>query len=198
MIRTGILHVPETDANASEELRGILRRLGAIVVLEEARPSNRNWIADTLRRWSDEEEIDLILTVGGTLPAPGPSAEECVPEATLEVLDRLAPALPETMRAEVGIDQPLALLDRGVAGIRSRTLIVNLPEGDAAALFLVNIAEVIPAYVAHLQANTSAPRLGGLVGGSESDDAVEKSPSETRTGLDPQEFAAFLQRPKQT
>lgn len=190
------------DARASDEVRALLRPLDMVVFLEEARLSNRNLLAETLRRWSDEEELDLILTIGGTLPAPGPSSEECVPEATLDVLDRLAPGLSEAMRAEVSIDNPLALLDRGVAGIRSRTLIVNLPGGGAASLFLSVIPDVLIAAVAHLQGDPAAPRLGDLVtekdnGGDHSGDQSISEESAS-TGLDFDEFAAFLRRPKVT
>jgi len=197
MIRVGLLHVPEVDARASEEVRTLLRPLGAIMLQEEGRVANRNWIADTLRRWSDEEELDLILTIGGTLPAPGPSAAECVPEATLDVLDRLAPGLSEAMRAEVGIDYPLALLDRGGAGIRSRTLILNLPEGGAAGLFLAAVVDVLPSFIAHLQGDAHAPRLADI-GVADADPESMETPAEpsSQRTLDADEFAAFLRRSK--
>lgn len=200
MIRTALLCVPTMDDAALDGVRALLRRMGGFVVLEErAVASQRTWIAETLRVWCDESEMDLVLTLGGTLPAPGPAAAEVVPEATLDVLDRLAPALPEAMRAEALAASPIALLDRGVAGIRSRTLIINLPEGSAAALWLEAIRDVIPAYVAHLQGDADAPRMEELDYLEEEIEAVEDSVDEApRTGktLDPDEFTAFLRRSK--
>ena len=99
MIRTALLCVPQMDDDALDGVRARLRRVGGVLIVEEqAVASQRTWIAETLRTWCDEAEMDLVLTLGGTLPAPGPSAAEIVPEATLDVLDRLAPALPEAMR----------------------------------------------------------------------------------------------------
>jgi molybdopterin adenylyltransferase len=185
VIRAGLLCVPELDADTLSAVRAVLRAAQAnVVVLQESGVGmQRAWIAETLRRWCDEEEMDLVLTIGGTLPAPGPSAAECVPEATLEVLDRLMPGLPEAMRAEAQASAPLALLDRGVAGIRSRTLIVNLPAGSLAPLFLEAIADLLPAAVAYLQeAPPASPPPAP-------EPAAHKP-------LDPDEFAAFLNRPK--
>ncbi|ADU50402.1 molybdopterin adenylyltransferase [Thermaerobacter marianensis DSM 12885] len=66
---------------------------------------------------------DLILTTGGT----GLGPRDVTPEATLDVIQRAVPGLPERMRAVTGAGNPLAYLSRAVAGIRGRTLIVNLP-----------------------------------------------------------------------
>lgn len=161
---------------------------GAVVLAESAVGMQRAWIAETLRRWCDEEELDLVLTIGGTWPAPGPSSSQCVPEATQEVLDRLAPGLSEAMRADAQVDPVLALLDRGVAGIRSSTLIVNLPEGETAALFFGVIAEVVPAFVARLQGLGVAP--------DHPEPETSAGESGSRKPLDAGEFAAFLKRRK--
>lgn len=151
---------------------------------------HRYQVEETLRQWCDEEELDLILTVGGTLPAPGPSAGEIVPEATAAVLERLMPSLPERMRGRAAASNSIALLDRGVAGIRGRTLIVNLPIGQGlTAAFLESILDVIPLVAARL-----------AVDGEEAEvDATPIAPvqpvSNQETGrLDKEEFAAFLRR----
>ncbi len=226
VIRTGILSIPEWDEQAISQLRLLLRNVlpSAIVVEEKTAKSQRNWIEEILRQWSDEEELDLILTVGGTYPAPGPSTDETVPEATMAVLERLLPGLSEAMRAVAHEETELALLDRGVAGIRSRTLIVNLPAGAAAAhLFLSSIVGVVPKILAHLQGNSNAPRINDeleivseiepdsdsdsdLEFDGDSDGETEAEPSEspnqktesnpTKKGLDPAEFAEFLRRRK--
>ncbi len=206
MYRTGLLCIPTLDGDALAAVRAVLRAQapGCVVVSESSVGMQRTWIAETLRRACDEEELDLLLTLGGTLPAPGPSADEVVPEATLEVLDRLVPGLPETMRADALATTPLALLDRGVAGIRSRTLVVNLPEGRAAALFLAAVADLLPALLAHLQRDPAAPRLAALPpDGAAADPGAPAEPPDAQEPdaqaraakpLDADEFAAFLKR----
>ncbi len=162
MIRTGLLCVPTYDEPASAAVRGLLRRVApmAVIIADRHIEDRRYPLEEVLRRWCDEDELDLILTIGGTLPAPGPSARESVPAATVAVLERAMPSLNEAMRARTAEASTLALLDRGVAGIRGRTLIVNLPAGaNAAARFLAAIGDVLPAVVAHLQEDRAAPSL---------------------------------------
>ena len=70
--------MPQIDDSASAAIIALLRRnrLPVIIVHETAVGNQRNWIEELLRRWCDEDELDLILTVGGTMPAPGPSQAE--------------------------------------------------------------------------------------------------------------------------
>jgi molybdopterin biosynthesis enzyme MoaB len=195
----------ETGAAVRRVLSGVP---GVVVVQESYAASNRNWVEETLRRWCDEEELDLVLTIGGTLPAPGPSSREIVPEATLAVLERGLPGLGEAMRGAVRRETPLALLERGVAGIRGRTLIVNLPAGGGAATrFLAAVRDLVPGILAHLRDDPSAPTLQDELPVEPGDTAedeetgVEESrttdaPSGRGKRLDAGEFAAFLRRRK--
>ncbi len=80
-------------------------------------------IASTLIAWTDEDRADLILTTGGT----GLTARDVTPEATRAVLEREAPGIAEALRMVVYPRFPRAALSRGIAGVRARTLIVNLP-----------------------------------------------------------------------
>ncbi len=80
-------------------------------------------IGETLRRWADGDAADLVLTTGGT----GLTARDGTPEATRTVLDKEAPGIAEALRVAVFPRVPNAALSRGVAGVRGRTLIVNLP-----------------------------------------------------------------------
>jgi molybdopterin biosynthesis enzyme MoaB len=201
VIRTGILCVPELDAVATQAVRQLLHEsvAGVVVVQESAATSQRNWIEDVLMRWCDEEELDLVLTIGGTLPAAGPSQREVVPEATLAVLDRLLPGLPEAMRAYAQEQTALALLDRSVAGIRSRTLVINLPAGATAArLFLEAVIDVIEPALAHVREALDTPGLGDEL--AEFDAGASATPLSGigeragRPKLDVEEFAAFLKR----
>jgi molybdopterin adenylyltransferase len=86
-------------------------------------PDERELIEGTLREWSDEKGLNLILTTGGTGLAP----RDITPEATRAVIDREAPGIAEAMRAASLQHTPFGMLSRGVAGTRRRTLIINLP-----------------------------------------------------------------------
>jgi molybdopterin adenylyltransferase len=84
-------------------------------------PDERDAIAAAVVEAASEAR--LVLTTGGT----GFAARDVTPEATLAVVDRLAPGVAEAIRADAIAKTPHALLSRGVAGIRGRTLVVNLP-----------------------------------------------------------------------
>ena len=86
-----------------------------------------------------EADAALVLTTGGTGFAP----RDVTPEATLAVCEKLVPGIPEAMRAASLQITPRAMLSRAAAGIRGRTLIVNLPGSPKAAL--ENLAPVLPA-----------------------------------------------------
>ena len=209
LVRTGILHVPRVDGAAGEAvaqlLIGTLRRV--VIQQESYAASDRRWLEETLGKWCDEDELDLLVTIGGTLPASGPSGVEVVPEATAAVVERLVPGLAEAMRAEVGADFVGASLHRGVAGIRGRTLIVNLPAGRRAApRFLEAIVEELPYILAHLQGEGATMTLEDILGGEEAGagaaqmpeprPATPISPKPSAKGLNAEDFAAFLRRGK--
>lgn len=86
-------------------------------------PDDRDGIEALLFRLSDEENCDLILTTGGTGPAP----RDVTPEATRAVLERELPGFGEIMRVQSFSNVPTAILSRSTAGTRGTTLIVNLP-----------------------------------------------------------------------
>jgi molybdopterin adenylyltransferase len=198
-IKTGILCVPAYAEDAVTAVRRLLANSapGCVVLLDHTVAMQRHLIEEVLRRWADEDELDLILTLGGTLPAPGPSGREIVPDATLAVAERLLPGLPETMRALAQEAAPLAVLDRSVAAIRGRTLILNLPAGAAAAtLFLESVVEVIPTVAAWLQEDSPDLRI---VADEETsapapESAAADAPITGKRALDTAEFAAFLSR----
>ncbi|MDR7418522.1 MAG: MogA/MoaB family molybdenum cofactor biosynthesis protein [Armatimonadota bacterium] len=101
----------------------ILAAHGAEIIAREVLPDDRRAIADRLRAFADVLRADLVLTTGGSGVAP----QDVTPEATLDVIERLVPGLPEAARQGTLAATPLAMLSRGVAGVRGRTLIVNLP-----------------------------------------------------------------------
>jgi len=80
-------------------------------------------IAGMLTHWADTDVADLILTTGGT----GLTERDVTPEATHAVLEKVAPGISEALRVSAYPQFPRAALSRGLAGVRGRTLIVNLP-----------------------------------------------------------------------
>ena len=130
MTRAAVLIISDgAHAGRREDLSGpvaiamLKERLGIEQVHAEVVPDDQAVIEDTLRRWADNEGYDLIVTSGGT----GISPRDITPEATRNVLRYEIPGLAEYMRAISVQKTPMAVLSRAVAGVRGRTLIINLP-----------------------------------------------------------------------
>lgn len=107
-------------------------------------PDERETIEATLRRLCDEDRCELVVTTGGTGPAP----RDVTPEATRAVLERELPGFGEIMRVQSFAKVPTAILSRSTAGTRGRTLIVNLPGnpkaiGECLPLLLPAIHEAL-------------------------------------------------------
>ncbi|MBC8447845.1 MAG: molybdopterin adenylyltransferase [Chloroflexi bacterium] len=147
MPRIGILTVSDRSyLGEREDLSGpAIREMvsaclhGAQMELEAVVPDEFNVIRGTLLVWADEVGLDLVLTTGGTGFAP----RDVTPEATRAVLQREAPGLAEAMRAASLRVTPHAMLSRAAAGIRGRTLIVNLPGSPKAVR--ENLEVILPA-----------------------------------------------------
>lgn len=107
----------------------ILREDGWDVVYTTIIPDEKEQIKAELTACSDEKQVNLVLTTGGT----GFSPRDITPEATLEVVERLTPGIPEMMRAESMKITSHGCLSRAAAGIRNRTLIINLPGSKKAS-----------------------------------------------------------------
>ncbi|MDK2822912.1 MAG: molybdopterin adenylyltransferase [Clostridia bacterium] len=86
-------------------------------------PDEKEELKKAFIELADEKKVDLILTTGGT----GFSPRDVTPEATIEVIDRHVPGIPEAIRWQSYQITPKAMLSRGTAGIRGKTLIINLP-----------------------------------------------------------------------
>ena len=127
--QAGILTVSDKGARGEREdtsglaIRELLEAIGVSISRYEVVPDERDLISAKLRDWVDTQALHLIVTTGGTGLAP----RDVTPEATAAVLDYEAPGLAEAMRAEGVKHTPLAMLSRALAGVRGRTLIVNLP-----------------------------------------------------------------------
>jgi molybdopterin adenylyltransferase len=116
-------YVGEREDASGPLLASLLRKLGAEVVSQTIVPDERADVERTLKTLADETQVDLVVTTGGTGPAP----RDITPEATWAVAEREMPGLAEVLRFEGYRKTPLAVISRGVAGIRGRTLIINLP-----------------------------------------------------------------------
>ena len=103
--------------------REIVEKAGYEVVSMDILPDDQVMLAGKLQEIADTGKAELILTTGGT----GFSERDITPEATEEVIERKVPGIPEAIRAYSMTITKRAMLSRGTAGIRGKTLIVNLP-----------------------------------------------------------------------
>jgi len=113
----------EREDSSGETLVRLLSQMGAQIIAREITADDLEPLADLLRRLADGGKVNLIVTTGGT----GFGPRDNTPEATLKVIEREAPGLAEAMRNETLRQTPMAMISRGVCGLRSGTLIVNLP-----------------------------------------------------------------------
>jgi molybdopterin adenylyltransferase len=146
-VRIGILNISDrASAGVYEDIPGkaclaLLREWLSTPFEEDYRviPDEQPLIEAELRRLADEAGCCLVVTTGGT----GPARRDVTPEATEAVCEKLLPGFGERMRAESLRFVPTAILSRQTAGIRGRTLIVNLPGRPKA--IRENLAAVFPA-----------------------------------------------------
>jgi molybdenum cofactor synthesis domain-containing protein len=129
-----------------------LEQRQAVVAALEVLPDERAMISARLRQLSDSGAIDVILTTGGT----GAALRDVTPEATRDVIEREMPGLAEKMRAAGGAITPMAYLSRSVAGLRGKTLIVNLPGSPKGAVESLDaIVDLLPHVVKLLHGATA-------------------------------------------
>jgi molybdenum cofactor synthesis domain-containing protein len=144
--------VGEREDTSGAILVQLLTELGAEIVAKEILNDDLEPLADKLREYSDRADVNLIVTTGGT----GFGPRDNTPEATLRVIEREAPGLAEAMRIETLKNTPMAMISRGVCGIRSGALIVNLPGSPKAVRESFEVIEPVLSHaVALLAGNTS-------------------------------------------
>ena len=112
----------ESDLSG-DRLAELLLSAGAEIVGKLIVPDDLEDLRNTLYVLTEREDINLIVTTGGT----GFSPRDNTPEATQAIIEREAPGLAEAIRRETAAKTPMSMLSRGVCGIRGRTLIINLP-----------------------------------------------------------------------
>ncbi len=113
----------ERQDKSGEVIREILPSMDARIVNYDVIPDEKELIVEKLVRWADEDNLDVVVTTGGT----GLTPRDVTPEATLAVVDRIVPGFAEAMRAESLKKTTHAMLSRAVVGTRGKCLIVNLP-----------------------------------------------------------------------
>ena len=129
MFRTAIVCMSDKGAKGEREdlstkvIEKIIIENGYKVTKKILIPDEFELIKETLKNICDNDEADLILTTGGT----GFSKRDVTPEATLEIVDKTVPGIPEAIRAYSMTITKRAMLSRAAAGIRKNTLIINMP-----------------------------------------------------------------------
>jgi len=113
----------EREDGSGLEIRRMMADKGFQFDYYEIIPDEEEIIKEKLMNACDVQKLDIIFTSGGT----GFSSRDVTPEATLKVIQRLTPGIPEAIRFYGLQHTPKAMLSRAVAGIRGRTLIINLP-----------------------------------------------------------------------
>jgi molybdopterin adenylyltransferase len=134
MFTVGILTISdkgsrgERQDKSGEVIRQVLSGTDVSIANYDMVPDEKDLIIEKLIKWADDDNLDMILTTGGT----GLTPRDVTPEATLAVVDRIVPGFAEAMRAESLKQTPHAMLSRAVAGTRGKCLIINLPGGPKA------------------------------------------------------------------
>ncbi|MGA3295119.1 MAG: MogA/MoaB family molybdenum cofactor biosynthesis protein [Candidatus Acidiferrales bacterium] len=146
-MRVSILTISDSVAGGKAEDRSgpsvvaRCRELGWQIVSTAVRADDREAIERLLRETADADGVDAILTIGGT----GLGPRDVTPEATMAVVDRLIPGFPEQMRAAGLQKTRRSILSRATAGIRSNTIIINLPGSPRGAVESLDaIADLLP------------------------------------------------------
>jgi len=128
-IRSIIITVSDACSRGEREdlsggaLEDLLTELGATIVDRKVVSDDLEPLAETLNQFASRQDVNLILTTGGT----GLGPRDNTPEATRRVINREAQGISEAMRAETSKQTPMAMISRGVSGVCSGTLIINLP-----------------------------------------------------------------------
>ena len=157
-MKAGILTISDKGARQEREdasgpaVSALLSAMGAVILKYEIIPDEVEIISAKLVEYADALHLDIVVTTGGTGVAP----RDVTPEATRMVLDKEVPGMAEAMRMESLKKTPHAMISRAMAGIRGRTLIINLPGSPKAAKEnLTALIKAIPHAVSKIQGDPS-------------------------------------------
>ncbi|KPU42740.1 molybdopterin adenylyltransferase [Oxobacter pfennigii] len=145
MIKTAILTMSDKGSKGERidvtgpSIRSAIENNGFVIEYYKIIPDELEMIVDELKYLCDELKVDLVFTNGGT----GFSQRDVTPEATQMVIQKYVPGIGEAMRLKSLEITPKAMLSRAIAGIRNKTLIVNLPGSPKAAI--ENLEVIMPA-----------------------------------------------------
>ncbi|HKL76467.1 MAG TPA: MogA/MoaB family molybdenum cofactor biosynthesis protein, partial [Halanaerobiales bacterium] len=129
MIRSVIITVSDKGSKGEREdksgqvIKEMITEINGDIVDYKIIPDERAIIKEEMKIIADSDKADLVLTTGGT----GFAERDITPEATAEIIEKEVPGIPEKMRMDTVKITPMAALSRAKAGIRGKTLIVNLP-----------------------------------------------------------------------
>ncbi|XP_076276474.1 molybdenum cofactor synthesis protein cinnamon [Lasioglossum baleicum] len=141
-LKFGVLTISDSCYTQNNEDRSspeIVKILGGKVYCQKIIPDNEHMIKSNLIQWSDDKQVDVILTTGGT----GFSERDVTPEATRQIIKKEAPGIALAMLTNSLKITPMAMLSRGICGIRGKTLIVNLPGSPKAVKECLDV--ILPA-----------------------------------------------------
>ena len=131
----------ERADTSGDTISEMMAREGFRQVYRDIVPDEKELVSEKLASWCDDDEVDLVLTTGGT----GLGPRDVTPEATLAIVDFQVPGITEAIRNRTIKNTPLAMLSRSVAGVRSGSLVINLPGSPVGVRECLEVAiPVIP------------------------------------------------------
>ena len=119
----------KAESAAASALKRMLQQVGFEVKAAGVLPQDREVVASVMSHLADSGAVQLILTTG----AVGYLEDDCAPDALMDAAERLLPGIPEALRAYNIRHSKKAILDRSAAGVRKKTVLINLPESAKTA-----------------------------------------------------------------